>query len=241
MRPNGGGGRRWTTGTIHEVDASPQDDGTLVRAVVVDHWPLVSLGVTRVLEPLGVEVLATAADALEGLHEADQGGAHLVVLGQHADLSVAEAVRRAKALPTVPWVMALISVVDKDELSALVSAGVDALLLRTVGGVELADAIRAMLRGERVIAPALVPLAIGLVGPSGTHEQPATAGAVVLTRKEQAVLKGLASGQSNRELADTLFVTEATIKTHLAHIYAKLSAGNRHEAVARALALGLLG
>ena len=64
---------------------------------------------------------------------------------------------------------------------------------------------------------------------------------LALTRREREVLGLLAEGRSNREIADDLFVTLATVKTHLAHVYAKLGARNRNEAIGRAVSLGLLG
>jgi ATP/maltotriose-dependent transcriptional regulator MalT len=62
----------------------------------------------------------------------------------------------------------------------------------------------------------------------------------VLTRKELEVLARLADGRSNKQIADALFVTQATVKTHLAHIYTKLNVSGRQAAVARAVELGLL-
>jgi NarL family two-component system response regulator LiaR len=103
-----------------------------------------------------------------------------------------------------------------------------------VGGDELSEALDKVEAGERVIAPALLPLLVGAVTPSAPGPDS------VLTSKEREVLASLAAGRSNQEIAEALFVTRATVKTHLAHIYAKLEAKDRHEAVARAVALGLL-
>ncbi len=95
-----------------------------------------------------------------------------------------------------------------------------------------------------MVAPALLSLLMGVIAPA----DPALAGAErsgshreVLTRKELEVLARLAEGRSNREIADALFVTPATVKSHLAHIYVKLGVTGRQEAMARAVALGLLG
>jgi DNA-binding CsgD family transcriptional regulator len=62
----------------------------------------------------------------------------------------------------------------------------------------------------------------------------------MLTLKEREIVAQLARGASNKEIADALFVTPATVKTHLAHIYAKLGARSRHEALTQAFALGIL-
>jgi ATP/maltotriose-dependent transcriptional regulator MalT len=66
------------------------------------------------------------------------------------------------------------------------------------------------------------------------------AGDLALTAKEREVLTMLASGSANKAIADALFVSQATVKTHLSHIYAKLGVSDRREAVARAVELGLL-
>jgi DNA-binding NarL/FixJ family response regulator len=106
--------------------------------------------------------------------------------------------------------------------------------VRSVGGEELAEALDRVDRGERVIAPALLPTLVGILAPSDRAPDS------LLTGKEREVLAALAAGSSNQQIAEALFVTRATVKTHLAHIYAKLEAKDRHEAIARAVALGLL-
>jgi DNA-binding NarL/FixJ family response regulator len=110
--------------------------------------------------------------------------------------------------------------------------GVSALLQRTVSPADLAQALDRVEQGERVIAPGLLPLLVGVVT-TGEDEGG-------LTRKEREVLARLADGLSNREIAEALYITPATVKTHLAHIYMKLGATNRQEALARAVALGVL-
>jgi ATP/maltotriose-dependent transcriptional regulator MalT len=87
-----------------------------------------------------------------------------------------------------------------------------------------------------VVGPSLLPLLVGVLGaPDDGDEDDGP-----LTPKELEVLSRLADGRSNKEIADALYVAPATIKTHLAHIYAKLGVTGRQEAVARAVELGLL-
>jgi DNA-binding NarL/FixJ family response regulator len=103
---------------------------------------------------------------------------------------------------------------------------------------ELAAALRRLAAGERVLAPSLVPALVGAAGAAG--EERVGAGGGLLTGKEREVLARLAEGRSNQAIAAALHVSPATVKTHLAHIYEKLGAGDRNEAVVRAVALGLL-
>ena len=83
-----------------------------------------------------------------------------------------------------------------------------------------------------------MPALVGVVS-AGTDQS--RGDPAVLTTKEHEVLARLADGLSNDDIATAMYVSPATVKTHLSHIYAKLGVGTRHEALARAVALGLLG
>jgi DNA-binding NarL/FixJ family response regulator len=205
-------------------------------AVVIDDWALVRLGIRAVLARLRVPVLADAALARDGLRVADRGRADLVVVGSAGDLGPGEAVRAAKRLGHPPYVVTLVGRPDRAELAGLLGSGVDALLLRSADPLELEAALDRLPSGERVVAPALLPFLVGVV--DLTVPEPGSPG--LLTVKEREVLARLAEGRSNRAIAAALHVTPATVKTHLAHIYEKLDARDRHDAVVRAVALGLL-
>lgn len=200
--------------------------------VIVDEWPLVRAGLAQALRARdrGVRILAEVGRGDEGVHLATSSGATLLFLGLVHDTAPAELVRRAVAGGV--RVVALVDHVSRDELAGMAGQGVAALLQRTVSPEELGDALDRVERGERVIAPALLPLLVGAVT-TGEDEGG-------LTRKEREVLARLADGMSNREIAKALYITPATVKTHLAHIYMKLGATNRQEALARAVALGVL-
>src|SRR5205823_1514746 len=110
------------------------------------------------------------------------------------------------------------------------------LLRATVDCDRLALAVQQVLAGERAVAADLVPVLVGAVSapPVETLDSP-------LTLRERSVLALLADGRANKEIAAQLFVSTATVKTHVAHIYRKLGAQHRYEAIERAVALGLLG
>lgn len=206
--------------------------------MIVDEWPLVRLGVAQTLRARGMRVVAEAAHGDEAVHLAQSLGATYLFLGAVRDTATPELVKRAVTGDPPVRVVVLLDHVSRYELGSILSFGVDALLVRTVRPDELADAIDRIERGERVIAPALLPLLVGVLGPAvGDDDEPVEGG---LTRKEIEVLARLADGMSNREIAAALYVTPATVKTHLAHIYTKLGAAGRQEALARAVALGLL-
>jgi DNA-binding NarL/FixJ family response regulator len=215
-------------------------------AVVVDEWPLVRLGIGQAMRSLSIRVVAEVASASDGVRLVAEHQAGWLLLGSHRDIAAADAVRRVRAAAAPPRVVVLLDHVTRELLASLLSLGVDALLVRSVGPEELADAVSRVAKGERVVGPALLPLLVGVLGT--TNDGPGDA--VVhtgglgpdesLTRKELEVLTRLAEGRSNKEIADAMFVAPATIKTHLAHIYSKLAVTGRQEAVARAVELGLL-
>lgn len=217
-------------------------------AVAVDEWPLVRLGITQALRIVGISVVAEVAQGGDAVRAVEASGAGYLLVGNHRDLSLAETARRAKALASPPKVLVLVDHIGRDDLLALRAVGIDALLPRSVGAVELGLAIQQVAQGERVVAPALLSLLVGALGPAvntGEERRRGTTAVVhdaeSLTRKELEVLARLAEGRSNREIADALFVTQATVKSHLAHIYVKLGVAGRQAAMARAVALGLLG
>ena len=215
------------------------------RAVVVDRWPLMRLGLTRALQGSGVTVVGEAAELGAGVALLTQTRAGLLVVG---DASAADVETLAGV--TAPGegadrsgarqVLALVGSGSRDVLVGLRDAGVAGVALRSVGPEELRSLLDQLARGERAVSPALVPTLVGLAAPDGGP--PAADGpGGLLTGREREVLHLVAAGASNRAIAAQLYVTGATVKTHLAHIYAKLEVGTRQDAVARGVALGLLG
>jgi DNA-binding NarL/FixJ family response regulator len=214
-------------------------------AVAVDEWPLVRLGISQALRAVDIAVVAEVAQGDEAIRALESSGARYLLLGNHRDQTLADTARRAKALANPPKVLVLVDHIDRVQLLALRAVGIDALLPRSVSPAELADAIRRVAKGERVVAPALLSLLVGVLGPTKVEvvedDRRARRKTDPLTRKEIEVLARLAEGRSNREIAAVLFVTQATVKSHLAHIYVKLGVTGRQEAMARAVSLGLLG
>ena len=211
-----------------------------MTAVVVDEWPLIRLGMVEALRAAGIRVLADTQQGEEGVRRAVEAGATFLVLGTVRDMPTPDLVSRARAARRPPRVVVLLDQIQRDDLAAVVSVGVDGLLVRSLRPDELTDALSRIRHGERVVAPALLPLLVGLLGPPEEGAALLAPLAGQLTRKELEVLARLAEGRSNREIAGALYVTPATVKTHLAHIYTKLGVGGRQEALARAVALGLL-
>jgi len=212
--------------------------GTRLTAVVVDQWQLVAVGIETVLRDRGVEVVASVSDARLGVRAAREHRASLFVLGATCVPAV-EAVRHVAQLRPRPAVLALVTGADRSELGQLIADGVDGLLVRAATTTELGDAVDRICKNERYVAPAMLST---LIGSLASVEDPVPAdGSPALTTREREVLACLAQGRTNREIAHELFVGMETVKSHLSRLYAKLEARDRHEAVAQALATGLLG
>jgi DNA-binding NarL/FixJ family response regulator len=206
--------------------------------VVIDQWPLIRVGVARALQAVDLRVVGEGAEGGDALTLARQLSPDLVVLGSHVDGPLLDTVRAlcGRKAGVGVNVLVLVDQAGREQLAGMLEAGAKGLCARSVAPDELGDAAKRVLAGERVVAPSLLPALVGMVGPQDAPDQTA-----VLTPKERQVLAWVARGHSNKEIAEGLFMAPGTVKTHLAHIYAKLGVGNRHEAMARAIALGLLG
>lgn len=217
-------------------------------AIVVDRWPLVRLGLVGVLAAGGVDVVGQASKASEGLLLVRLRGVDLVVFGSPVDGLSPAAIRSAKQDDSPPKVVVLIPPANAKgaDVSTLFAAGADALLVASVGPDELADALDRVGRGERVIGSELGPdRSRGRREPakgSSSTQSPSLPddGGGSLTAKELEVLALLAQGHSNKQIARALYVSDATVKTHLQHIYGKLDVQSRFAALSRANELGLL-
>jgi DNA-binding NarL/FixJ family response regulator len=207
------------------------------RAIVADELGLARLGVISLLRAQGVDVLAETHSGREIASVAAIERPDLVVVGQPADLSVADTVRRLVRLRPPPTVVVMLAPGQEDVVGYLIALGARGIALRAGSAEELAVVIAAALKGEQRVVAGLHGALAGSVRPRplAEHEQND-----LLSAREREVLACLAQGHSNREIAAALSVTLATVKSHLVRIYAKLEAGNRNEALGRAVALGIL-
>jgi DNA-binding NarL/FixJ family response regulator len=204
-------------------------------AVVVDEMALVRAGIVATLRGRAIEVAAETHAAREAVRLVTTERCDLVVLGAPADLPLADAARRLCALRPAPTIVALVPPAPEHLVGYLVALGVVAIVSRTAPVEELSAGLDAARKGTPYVATDLLGSLTGAVRQAlGDVEGP------MLSPREREVLVLLAEGRSNREIASTMAVTVATVKTHLVHIYAKLGAGNRNEAMGRALSLGLL-
>ena len=219
-----------------------------IRVALVDDQELVRAGFRMMLDAQpDMSVTGEAADGLEAVALAARGAADVMVMDVRMPrLDGVEAVRRicADGAGERPRVL-MLTTFDLDEYAfAALKAGASGFLLKDVPPQELLFAIRAVHCGDSVVAPSTTRRLIDRFAPllpAGTERAaPTAAGLAELTDREREVLVQVAAGLSNAEIATRLFVSEATVKTHVGRILAKLGLRDRVQAVVFAYETGLV-
>ncbi len=197
----------------------------MIRLVIVDDHPIVRGGLRGTFAGLDdIVVVGEAADGVQGVQRAKELSADVVLMDLRMPVSdgVAATAALREQLPHAKVLILTTFDQDSDVLPAI-EAGATGYLLKDALPEELAHAVRAAARGESVLAPSATRHLMRQV-------QRAEAGA--LTDREKQVLQLVAEGNSNKQAAAALFIGEASIKTHLHHIYDKLGVRDRASAVA---------
>jgi DNA-binding NarL/FixJ family response regulator len=210
------------------------------RVVVVEDHPIFRDGVARCLDAEAdfTVVLTSATGALDAAAVA-AARADLVLMDiELPEASGIEATRRLRdALPELRVVM-LTAFADPDLLFAAMQAGAVGYLLKHTAVSELISTLRRIVAGERVLTPGLASRALrALRGREAPPRPPALA---QLSAREEEVLRLLATGETNRQIARRLFVSEETIKSHVAAILRKLEVSDRTRAAVVAVRAGLV-
>lgn len=204
-----------------------------IRPLLADDHPVVRAGLRAVLdtEP-DFAVVAEAATAERAVELAAAGGADVVLMdlqfgsGMHGS----EATAAITAAPGGPKVLVLTTYDTDADILAAVEAGASGYLLKDAPPEELAAAVRTAAAGQSALAPAV---AHRLMDRMRTPAQ-------ALTRRELEVLQLVGEGLSNQQISKALFLSQATVKSHLVHVFAKLGVDSRTAAVAAATARRLI-
>jgi len=204
-----------------------------VRLLLADDHPVVRAGLRAVLETEpGIEVVAEAATAEEAVVRAGQGDIDVVLMDLQfgRGMNGAEATAAITARPSAPRVL-IVTTYDTDaDMLPAIEAGATGYLLKDAPPEDLAAAVRTAAAGRTTLAPTVADRLMNRLRTPGT----------TLTRRETEVLALVAGGLSNQAIGGRLHLTEGTVKSHLARIYAKLDVDSRTAAVATATELGLI-
>ncbi len=205
-----------------------------IRILVVDDHPIVRDGIRGVFAgDDDFEVVGEAGDGVDAVRQTAQLDPDVVLMDlRMPTMGGVEAIQQLRELKHPARVLVLTTYdTDRDVLPA-VEAGATGYLLKDAPRDELIRAVRAAHAGQSVLSPAVAGTLIGRL----TDPNPGA-----LSPRELEVLRLVAGGATNRAVARQLFVSEATVKTHLLHLYDKLGVRDRAAAVAVAYERGLLG
>lgn len=198
--------------------------------MLVDDHALLRTGVANIInQESDLEVIAEAGDGVEALEAYDRVHPDVILLDLRMPrMEGVEVVRRIRERDPHALVIVLTTYDTDDEIQRALKAGAKAYVLKDISADDLLGCIRTVLAGKTFIAPAAAAkLAEGVTR-------------VQLTPREMASLKLMADGKSNKEIANTLDISERTVKTHLGHLFEKLGVTSRTEAIKVASRRGLV-
>ncbi|MGN6412728.1 response regulator [Flexivirga sp.] len=204
----------------------------MTRVLLVDDHPVVRTGLRMLLSAAGIEVVAEGANGEDAVRLVREYAVDVVLmdLQMGTGMDGVAATEQILARSDAPRVLILTTYDTDQDILRAVEAGASGYLLKDAPPDDLVEAVHRAARGETVLAPVVADrLLARLRNPLRK-----------LSARELEVLRQVSHGRSNREVAKALFLSEATVKTHLVHVFEKLGVDSRTGAVARARELGLL-
>ncbi|OEJ24356.1 DNA-binding response regulator [Streptomyces agglomeratus] len=208
--------------------------GTPVRLLLADDHPVVRAGLRAVLDTEeDLLVVAEAATAERAVELAAAGDCDVVLMDLQfgpGRMHGAEATAAITARPGSPRVLVLTTYDTDADILAAVEAGASGYLLKDAPPEELSAAVRTAAAGQSALAPAVAHRLMDRMRTPGQ----------ALTRRELEVLQLVGDGLSNQQISKRLFLSQATVKSHLVHVYAKLGVDSRTSAVAAATSRRLI-
>jgi len=199
----------------------------LIRVLLVDDHEMVRMGLSAYLQTQpDIAVVGEASDGAEGIRLALQERPDVILMDLVMEgMDGVQATREIhRKLPEVR-IIAVTSFLDDDKVYPILEAGAMSYLLKTAKASEIAAAIRAAMRGEPVLEARVTGKVLSRMrrtDEAKPHEE--------LTPREMEILRLIAQGKTNQELADMLFITVKTVKTHITQILAKLGVEDRTQA-----------
>jgi DNA-binding NarL/FixJ family response regulator len=205
-----------------------------VRVLIVDDHPVVRDGLRGMLQGQpDLEVVADVANGHQALAAVARHNPDVVLMDlRMPELDGVQATRRLRADHPSVRVLVLTTYDTDTDIVHAIEAGATGYLLKDAPREQVFEAVRAAARGETVLAPAVAAKLMNRMRAAPDHDQ--------LTDRELDVLRLVAQGLTNRAIARRLRISEATVKTHLVHIYTKLDVDGRTAAVTTALERGML-
>jgi DNA-binding NarL/FixJ family response regulator len=214
-----------------------------IRVLIADDQRVVRDGLSMLVSLIdGVEVVGTAGDGGEAVERARTERPHVVLMDlRMPGMEGAEATRRIRATLPEIQVLVLTTYADDQSLFPALQAGARGYLTKDASAEEIEQAIRALASGRTHLDPAIQQrLVTAVLEVQPSQAAPAESLAHDLSPREIEVLKLIAAGLSNTEIAATLFLSSATVKTHINRIFSKTGARDRAQAVRYAYQHGMV-
>jgi DNA-binding NarL/FixJ family response regulator len=214
-----------------------------IRVLIADDQRVVRDGLSMLVSLIdGVEVVGTAGDGGEAVERARTERPHVVLMDlRMPGMEGAEATRRIRATLPEIQVLVLTTYADDQSLFPALQAGARGYLTKDASAEEIEQAIRALASGRTHLDPAIQQrLVTAVLEVQPSQAAPAESLAHDLSPREIEVLKLIAAGLSNTEIAAALFLSSATVKTHINRIFSKTGARDRAQAVRYAYQHGMV-
>jgi DNA-binding NarL/FixJ family response regulator len=212
----------------------------VIRVVVIDDDPFVRTGLGIILNAApDITVVAEAGDGATGIEVVQRERPEVVLLDIRMPGTDGLTAARTLLAGPAPWKIIMLTTFDLDEyVYAALQAGASGFLLKDIPPERLVSAVRHVLTGDLLLAPGITTRLVARNTPAGRDGgAPPLAN---LTTREREVLTLIGQGLSNAEIAARLVLGEATVKTHVSHIFAKLELRDRVQAVIAAYQSGLV-
>jgi DNA-binding NarL/FixJ family response regulator len=215
--------------------------GARLRVLVVDDHDLFRTGLRNLLEAEGIDVVGDAADGGEAVRLVHEMQPDVVVMDLHMPgMDGVEATRQiAHGAPLTRVLTLTISADDEDVLNAIL-AGACGYILKDASLPELLRGIHAAARGESLVSPPIAAKVLQRVRATATSIQDAEAIRAELSERELQVLKLIANGKDNADIAAELHISPKTVKNHISNILMKLQIENRIQAAVYAVRSGIV-
>ncbi|HYF63246.1 MAG TPA: response regulator transcription factor [Herpetosiphonaceae bacterium] len=215
----------------------------MIRIVLVDDQTLIRQGIQTLLElEPDLKVVGVAGNGREALAVVERSQPDVVLMDvRMPELDGVAATRELVAANPALGVIILTTFDDDEYIFEGLKAGARGYLLKDISSDDMAAAIRTVAAGEALIQPSIARKVVAEFGRLASR--PAERGPALespLTERELEVLRGLAAGLSNREIADKLVITEGTVKNHVSNLLGKLDVRDRTQAVLKAQSLRLI-
>ena len=209
-----------------------------IRLMLADDHRMLREGLRRSMTDQGFDVVGEARDGDEAIELAEELQPDVILMDvTMPEVDGVEATRQIRQTMDEVRIVMLTMHADQEVLAAAIRAGASGYLVKDCSTEEIANAVRMAADGETALSP---QLAASMLDEVRKLDQPAVEEERLVTKREEEVLQLIADGCSTTEVAEQLYISQKTVKNHLASIYQKLDARDRTQAVLRAVRMGII-